>query len=160
MLSLNPVKVARNFSDFIHALNGITVTGGHLGIPRGQMPQVDSQYLTQFLAYLGQNGITTKKLTIPAMKIRLAQTEYNKMKVLKLMQLYRDKPSEKLKPIIVSADGYVMDGSHRFLAQYNIDPHSQVKVIQTSADIKQLLPIARKAGGVRFRNVSDRTLSK
>lgn len=157
---INPVKIGHTFQDFIHVFNSMVVPGGNLGIARGSMPQIDSNYMPQFIQHLKDNGIDTKVTSIPAKALKLTQNEYNKVKVLKLMQKYRNSPKAMNHPIIVSADGHVLDGSHRFLAQYNLDPNSNVKVIQADADINHLLPIARKAGGVRYRNVSDQKLSK
>jgi hypothetical protein len=82
-------------------------------IPRPKMPQVDDQYYPWFvsLAFKGEdyNGPGCNFEVVPVNSLR-AHQRINKRRADTM-------PADlKLKPIIVSSDGYIVDGNHRWWA--------------------------------------------
>lgn len=82
-----------------------SVTGG-FNIPRSQMPQIVDQ--EAFASYLVFAGIKVNKTTVNVAMLRPTQTEFDPEKVAAMAAPYS--------PIIVSNDGYVLDGHHRYFA--------------------------------------------
>lgn len=87
---------------------------GTLGIPRLEMPQIKS--FDVFKRFLSANGIDFKEVEQPVASLKMAQIEYNESKVKRLV----DSGVVK-KPIIISSDLFVIDGTHRFLSAFNQD---------------------------------------
>lgn len=51
------------------------------------------------------------------------------------------------KPItIISKDGYIIDGHHRFVAAILLDPNLKVNVLRVQLNIKELLPLSKAYG--------------
>jgi hypothetical protein len=129
-------------------------TGGNMGLQRSIMPQIAENKLSEYMRYMKANGVLFTEKIVKASELKLVQSEYNKDKVLSLMKAY--KSGIDIKPILVSKDGFVLDGSHRFLAVYNNDPlNSQIKVLMSNNKISELLSISRKFAGVQFRSWTD-----
>lgn len=139
-------------------MNNIVLPGGNMGISRAQMPQIHSDRMQEYMRHLGQNGIKLTKTKMATADVKLTQNEYNKFKVLKLMDIY--KKGAAVHPIIVSSDGFVLDGSHRFIAQHNINMKGSIDVLKANVKIKDLLDASRRFAGATFRNVSDKGVDK
>lgn len=80
-----------------------------LGIPRKEMPQIQGSDYGEFFDYARSKGAGVKEGTTPAGSLRPAQDEFNPAAVAKMP------PGALTKPVIVSRDGYVLDGTHRWL---------------------------------------------
>lgn len=93
-----------------------SIAGG-FNIARSNMPQIADQ--TAFASYLEFLGITVVKGPVALPTIKPTQTEYDQAKV--------DGMTAPYGSIIVSADGYILDGHHRYFAalrdQEEIDAH-------------------------------------
>lgn len=139
----------KKFIDYLDTFNNMAVPAGNLGIPRYQMPQIEGKHFDDFIQWLKSQGITSATKSVPAGGLRMAQTEFNKTKVMKLM-----KQPDSGKPILVSSDGYVLDGTHRFLAQYNRNRGGLINVVQVNKPIRELLKIARNYSKAVFRKVN------
>lgn len=82
-----------------------SVTGG-FNIPRSQMPQIADQ--EAFSSYLVFAGVKVNKTTVNVAMLRPTQTEFDPEKVAAMSPPYS--------PVIMSNDGYVLDGHHRYFA--------------------------------------------
>lgn len=86
-----------------------------LGISRFKMPQIDAKHHDHFVAYTKKNGINVKNKTLNPSTLIATQSQFNKAKISAItdsMVSGKYKPN----PIMVSNDGYVLDGHHRWLA--------------------------------------------
>lgn len=138
--------------------NRMIAPGGNMGLQRSMMPQIAANRLSEYFRHMKSNGVTFKEKTLKTSELKLVQAEYNKDKVLNLMKQYK-KGDKAVGRIIVSKDGFVLDGSHRFLAKHNSDPtNADIDVHQANVKIADLLSISRKFAGVQFRTWTDNSI--
>jgi len=145
----------QTFFDAFSMINNVQLPTGNLGIMRSQMPQIDGPHQAEFVNWLATKGIESKHTQTQVDRLMLTQNEINKAKVFKLMTMYRAGQVAKWAPVIVSKDGFVIDGSHRFVAIYNIDRYSKIKIIKVDAFAKDLVLLAQTFPRVKYRNHSD-----
>ena len=141
--------------DAFTMINSVIMPTGNLGISRSQMPQIDGRHQGEFVKWLNGQGIKTKNVEIPAMSLMLTQNEINKAKVFKLMQVYREGKLAKWAPVIVSRDNFVIDGSHRFVAIYNVNRYQNVDTIKVDLPAIELVKLCQRFAKVKYRNHSD-----
>lgn len=119
---------------------------GPLGVPRAAMPQISSEHRGALLEYLGANGVGAQAGVVPSSSLKPTQAEFSEEKVKRAQQF----PSGD-RAILISADGYVVDGHHQWLAMRG--GNAPVQVLQLQAPIQNLLPLvsqfprARAASG-------------
>lgn len=109
-------------------------SSGTLGVPRAQMPQVDAAHRGALVNYLKGQGIASEQAEVPANSLKPTQAEFSEAKVRKA-----SKRTGGDRAILVSSDGYVVDGHHQWLAKRQ--DGQPVKVLQLQAPISQLLPL-------------------
>ena len=144
--------------DILTVVNNLILPVGNLGYTRNSMPQIDHDQIPHFLEYLAGCGIDVKPVRVATKDLRLTQNEINKLKVFEVMQKLRK--GAKMEPFFYSKDRYVLDGSHRFVGQYNLDSEKKVPAWRVDMSMQQLLKVANAFPGVRHRTVSDRKLEK
>ena len=79
-----------------------------LTFARNDMPQIGAAQ--SFIKYLKDNGVTSNLTTIKADDYKSSQMEFDPSKIESMRQ------SKSTNPIIVSNDGHILDGHHRWLA--------------------------------------------
>ncbi|WP_343734546.1 LPD38 domain-containing protein [Acidovorax sp.] len=105
---------------------------GTLGIPRADMPQIKAEHRGALVNFLKARGIDSRADEVPANDLKPTQAEFSPAKVEKARAFQGGDRS-----ILVSSDGYVVDGHHQWLAKRaNGEP---VKVIRLSAPIREVL---------------------
>lgn len=77
------------------------------------MPQVKTQNLSKAIS-MAKSKVKVTKEVFPAIKLKQSQKELIKSKVKGAAAKY-DKPTD-MKPLIISKDGYIIDGHHRWAA--------------------------------------------
>ena len=108
-----------------------------LNIARSEMPQIKSGDVPDFLRWLSVcKHYTHSRTTFPVSSLYPTQGEFNTTKIHHLMT---DEIANLKKPIIVSADHYVMDGHHRWLALLNLDSSDTIPVYFIHARALDLL---------------------
>lgn len=146
--------------DAFNMINSIMMPTGNLGISRAMMPQIPASIQTEYIKWLNDKDIKTTKASIRVMSLMLTQNEINKTKVFKIMQAIRGGKTIGWSPIIVSRDGFVIDGSHRFIAAYNIDRYSNIDCIKVNLDALSIVKLTKSFGRAHYRNNSDAKISK
>jgi hypothetical protein len=106
-----------------------------LGIPRDKMPQVKSKDYPELVAFLKSNGIRMTKRKVKAKDLKATQSNFNVDKITQAVAKY--KTLAQAKPIIVSSDGFVIDGHHRWLGAVNVG--GDISIMQASVKAKELL---------------------
>lgn len=106
-----------------------------LGIPRDEMPQVKSKDYDELIAFLKKKKIRMTKKTIKAKGLKATQSNFNVDKITQAVDKYKTLATAK--PIIVSSDGYVIDGHHRWLGAVNVG--GDIAIMQASVKAKELL---------------------
>jgi antitoxin (DNA-binding transcriptional repressor) of toxin-antitoxin stability system len=117
-----------------------------LGIPRADMPQIAADHRGAFVNFLEARGVTHEAPTeVPADSLKPTQAEYSPPRV--------ERAGDSDRSVLVSSDGYVLDGHHQWLAK--LQAGEPVKVIKLNAPIQDLLrlghqfPSSFTAGGRR-----------
>ncbi|BAU40026.1 hypothetical protein [Ralstonia phage RSP15] len=151
--AISTIVAIKKFIDYVDTFNNMAAPAGNLGIPRWQMPQIEGKNYDDFLNWLKGQGISNTKKTVSVGSLNMTQSEFNKNKVMKLMG-----GVDSAKPILVSSDGYVLDGTHRFLAEYNKGRNRQIAVYQINKPIRDLLKIVKNYSKAVFRKVNGETL--
>ena len=114
----NNVRVARGiFNDMKRNLREDRDPIGHT-LSRNLMPQISNP--EDFIAHLKRDGIESRRVKLDPDKLKSSQMEFDIDKVHSMMA----KPSNK--PIIVSNDGHIMDGHHRWLADKKMNRKTTV----------------------------------
>lgn len=107
---------------------------GNLGFKRKDMPQVEGKNIPKFLDFLKSEGVKYTEKLIDSKKLRPTQGQFNQEKIQAMIDTIDTK---KQNPIMVSKDGYVIDGHHRWLAHYNLE--RKMPVIEINLDINDAL---------------------
>ena len=105
---------------------------GTLGVPRAEMPQIKAEHRGALVNFLKARGIDSQAGEVPANDLKPTQAEFSQAKVDRARAFNGGDRS-----ILVSSDGYVVDGHHQWLAKRaNGEP---VKVIRLQAPIREVL---------------------
>jgi hypothetical protein len=123
---------------------------GNLGIPRNQMPQIPEEQLPEFITWLESKGVRARVGRKAVGELKATQKEINAQKV----ENMRGKNLGNA-PIIVSKDGYVLDGHHRWAALLAEDPGNLINTIQVSLPIRVLLKVGFEFPGVFVKDLAD-----
>ena len=127
---------------------------GNLGIKRLAMPQIRSDLVPDFMAQLKARGIDVGHGRRAAAELRATQSSLNVEKVQGMIDSPDMDMNALTKPIIVSQDGYIMDGHHRWAALRTIDPKAQIPTIEVGLPMRDLLVAAYSYSDVEFKKSS------
>jgi len=103
-----------------------------MNIDRKDMPQIKSADLQDFFKFLKGKKVSTVRKTIDPSKLKATQGQFDKGKVQKALDDLIDGNLPD-KPIVVSKDGYVIDGHHRWLAFVNAGKNMDVFEVNVNA---------------------------
>lgn len=107
---------------------------------RHVLPQIPGDKLPEFIAFMEKNGISCTTCQKPAKELQASQRDGDKDKVASLMT-----QPEKLKaPIIISKNGWIMDGHHRWAAAMALDPSMAINCVQFDCTINELIALGHK----------------
>lgn len=125
-----------------------------LGVPRSKMPQISSDNVSSFKAYLKRDhDVDMKKSSIRVKDIKFTQKELNFDKVAGMIH---GAASESLtKPVIISKDGYALDGHHRLAALWIRGDAKSIEAHVVDANIRELLKMAGGFDKVFYKKVSE-----
>ena len=126
------------------------------GIPRKDMPQIHKSNTVSFCCWLQREfNVTSRFVSCRIFKIKPTQSEYNTEKV----QSKMDEGLENIKkPLVVSGEGYLLDGHHTYKAIMNIYQNERVDVIRIDTPIKQLIEYAKKYEHSYTKDINDELL--
>ena len=114
----NNARIARGiFNDMKRNLREERDPIGHT-LSRDLMPQISNP--DDFISHLKNDGIESRLVKLHPDELKSSQMEFDNEKVHAMMA----KPSKK--PIIVSNDGHIMDGHHRWLADKKMNRKTNV----------------------------------
>lgn len=105
-----------------------------LNIPRASMPQIKGEHRGALVQFLKGRGITHAQVEVAPRTLRPSQAEFSPEKVNKAKGFEGEKRS-----ILVSSDGYVLDGHHQWLSDLTDAPDVPIPAIRLNAPIQQLL---------------------
>lgn len=112
-------------------------TYGSLGIPRAEMPQIRAGDRASMVQFFRARGIDAQEDTVQADTLKPSQAEYSPEKVDAAFAY-----TGGSRAILVSLDGYVVDGHHQWWAA--VQAGSDVRVIRIMAPISRVLMMAHR----------------
>lgn len=128
---------------------------GTLGIPRALMPQVKVTERPALIAFLKSRGIEHERAAVPASDLKPTQAEFSPKKV----RGWMESDTKGDRSVLVSSDGYVLDGHHQWMG--SVAANDQAQVIRFNAPIKELLAVVRSFPGVKQSDgANDLTLKR
>lgn len=110
---------------------------GSLGIPRAEMPQIKAEHRGAMTQFMKARGVTHQQETVAADALRPTQSEFSPSKVKKALGFEGGDRS-----ILVSSDGYVLDGHHQWMAKR--EKGEAIDIIRFDAPIADLVALANE----------------
>jgi hypothetical protein len=146
-------------------INGHTLFGGDgLGIKRSEMPQIPIKMRQQFIQDIANQGVATELKKIDALNLKPSQSEISATKTARLYQHFKSDGIPEDKAILVSKDGFVVDGHHHWAAAAArglMGKDSKIPVIQMDVNIKDALSMANawsKSHGISAQDINSAEL--
>ena len=141
------------------------VRGNTIG--RADMPQIPRVHIDGFRDQLAEQGVGFVDDTVNASTLSATQNELDGVAVARMIERIQDGSFGSAHRIMVSSDGRILDGHHRWAAaaimELDGDPAaSPVDVVRIDLPIDELLDQARTynaANGVAARTIGDRRVS-
>lgn len=144
--------VASSVEDDRLRSNPIEVPPETLSISRAHMPQIAPDKRDDFLKSLEAEGVSHQYVRMAPIHLKATQGEFNLGKVRSIIEKNPSVP-----PVIVSSDHFILDGHHRWLADYNKDKMEPTPILKINLPILDLLSQARRFDGVQFKSVTENT---
>jgi hypothetical protein len=110
---------------------------GTLGVPRSEMPQIKRNDRDDFIRFLASKGIDGESTELPARSLKPTQAEFSPEMV---ERFAKSGPMDGSRDVLVSSDGYILDGHHQWVAHR--ETGTDVPVIRLNAPIRDLLKVA------------------
>lgn len=114
-----------------------------MGIARKDMPQIDKDLRPQFLDDLEKDGITSEKEKVDPKTLKPVQKEVSGSRAGAIYNKYREEGKiPKQERILISKDGFVIDGHHTWAASvaFSFDnPSAEIPVYRLSINAREAL---------------------
>ena len=121
-----------------------------LGMSRENMPQISKDQRQKYFDYLKSKDISVEKTKIIPKQLKPTQKNFSKEIIRNIM----DKDPD-LHPPMISSDDYILDGHHRWLADYNTDKNKEIPVIRLGQPILDLIKTTKSFGGTKYRTLTQ-----
>jgi hypothetical protein len=121
-------------------------------IPRHLLPQIPATKLPEFVSHLREAGIRSGLAALPVIKLKPIQAHVNREKIENLKQ----KSDLIKKPLIVTREGYIVDGHHRWIA---LKENSVAKVpcLVCMCSLREILELAHNFDHSYVKSVHEVT---
>lgn len=116
---------------------------GTLGIPRAEMPQIAADDRSAMVQFLRARGIDYTDGRMLPTALKPTQAEFSAAKVDKARAYVGGD-----RAILVSADGYLVDGHHQWLAKWFDAPAEPMRTIRLEAPIRDILEALKEMPSV------------
>ena len=143
----------KTFGQFMEFAVKKPFPGETLGIPRGKMPQIKGVDYPAFLEYLGDHGVSVRKISVPAKNLKAIQKEFSDAGVIKSIKKFLKKGDRKA--LIASKDMFIIDGHHRWLAALNTDGEVKIPIMQANVGIKKLFQLTLDFPKTKFKDIYE-----
>lgn len=135
---------------------------GNLGRSRDTMPQFpDDKVRDSFLEKLQKKGVRVSEGKMKVGQLRASQEEIQAKKTIGMAGAYLDGKFSQIKnAIVISKDGYIVDGHHRWAALLTVSPGEEMNVIRVGVPIKELLDMVNGHEGVEKRGLEAASIGQ
>jgi len=128
-------------------------------IAAGADPDDDTTILQHFLNRLEDAGVGSKSAHIPVGMLKATQRELITKTVYGIADAALRAVFDPSKNIVVSRDGYILDGHHRWAALLILDPERKMQATIIDMDMDDLLHEAHSQPGVFVQGMDEMPLS-
>ena len=130
-------------------------------VEAGADPDDTRPILDQLLAHLDRNGVGTSQTTVAVGRLKATQREIKADKTFRMADSHlRGRYPGIGDTVVISRDGYVLDGHHRWAALMTIDPARRMRVKVVDMDMDDLLAEAAAFPGVYRADFEGDPLAK
>lgn len=131
------------------------VMRGNMGIARKDMPQLDGKVTRNFVDAMKAKGVKVEEKRMKVSDLKATQREVDASKTVGMAtaQLNRDINLKKGTRIIVSSDGFILDGHHRWSSLRTLDPNNTMEVYQIDMPMTGILKATKGFPGVTYRGM-------
>jgi hypothetical protein len=130
-----------------HNVHGITVPSGGLGFTRKTLPQLGPT--EKFVENLSKHNVKHHEVTVQADRLKPSQSEFSFDNVAAIMKQKLHTKSS----IVISRDGFVIDGHHRWLAHYN--KHEKIKAVMVDMPALEIIQLAKTFNSTSYKELHD-----
>ena len=118
-----------------------TFCKGSKDIPRNLMPQIyDAAAFSKTIK--SKYGVASHRTKMSMNGLRPSQNEINRERVDSVIADIKSKKLSHKNPIVVSEDGFIVDGHHRWAAYKKYNPELKIPVLVVEAPIKDALGLS------------------
>ena len=122
---------------------------GEAMVQAGADPNSDTTVMQQMVEHFKKNGVKTKKSKAPVGMLRATQSEIKAEKTYEFADSYLKGKFQNIgDSVVVSRDGHILDGHHRWAAMLTVDPSREMDVQVIDMDMDDLLREAQSVPGV------------
>lgn len=130
-----------------------------LQLPRSELPQIKSTDMNDFKKYLEDINVEWEDTNETVEELEPIQAEINITKIEWMMQNKSEEDLGGSKPVIISSDGYLIDGHHRWFSLREMNPSAELSVVLVDKPVSELLDIMRDYPKVSFKEPDQVTES-
>lgn len=120
-------------------------------IPRHHLPQIPAEERERFREYLLGHNVKNKWAKIAISSLRPIQQAVKKDKV----EFFKDHPEKLEEPLIISKEGFILDGHHRYIAQKELDPQAKMNCLVCNCSIKNLIELGLEFDGAEVKTMDE-----
>ena len=118
-------------------------------VQAGADPEESRTVMQQMIDFLGKNGTATLDESIPVGELKATQKEIQAQKAFGMADSHLKGKFKSIgDSVVISRDGHILDGHHRWAALLTIDPSRKMKVKVIDMDMADLLEEAQAVPGV------------
>lgn len=108
---------------------------GGLGLERNELPQIAPEAQGALINFLQARGVTFEETELRPGQIKPCQKGFYREAVEKAKQFI----GEPARALLVSRDGYLLDGHHRWAAHLFYAPETKLRVFMFSARVREMI---------------------
>ena len=122
---------------------------GEAMVQAGADPNATKTTMQQMIDHFKSNGVKTKNTKVPVGMLKATQSEILAPKTYSMADSYlKGKFPNIGDSVVVSRDGHILDGHHRWAAMLTVDPSREMNVQVIDMDMDDLLSEAQAVPGV------------
>ena len=134
---------------------------GKAMVQAGADPKSNKTIMQQMIDHFKENGIKTKRTKAPVGMLKATQSEIKAEKTYGMADAFlKGKFNNIGDSVVVSRDGHILDGHHRWAALLTIDPSREMDVQVIDMDMDDLLREAQAVPGVYKANFEGSPLDE
>jgi len=135
---------------------------GNLGITRDEMPQFPGNAVRDsFLDKIKKSGVRVTEGKVKVGQLKASQEEIQAEKTIGMAGSYLDGKFDDIKnAIVISRDGHIIDGHHRWAALLAIGSNEEMSVIRVGMPTKELLDMVNDHPGVEKRSLTAASIGR